>query len=430
MQFLRNLIEKQKKLYHEPGSKLHKVWPLFDAFETFLFAPDFRAGKKPENRVHVRDYVDLKRVMNTVILAMLPCLLWAIWNAGAQHFAAIDSVMKSGKMAADGYVLGWLQSILGAPDLAAVSAFDKVVFGLQRMLPILIVSYGAGLGIEMTFSVIRKEEVSEGYLVSGMLIALIVPASIPLWQLAIGVALSVILGKEVFGGTGMNIFNPAMLVRAFLFFAFAAQMSGDMVWVAGNGGPANVPGFLVDGYSAPTALAVIKSSTTNASEALAAYGNGAYSHENLFFGNIPGSAGEMSKLAVLIGAFWLIVTGVGSWRVMAGGVIGLLASAFLMKTLSGATTGPISLAPWEHLLCGGFLFGIVFMATDPVSSPETSTGKWIYGILVGFVTVLVRTINPAYPEGTMLAILLMNAFAPTIDHFLVSANIKRRLARA
>ncbi len=423
MQFLRNLIEKQKTLYHEPGSKLHKVWPLFDAFETFLFAPDFRAGK---DRVHVRDYVDLKRVMNTVILAMLPCLLWAIWNAGAQHFAAIAS-----KNVAQGdYVLGWLQSILGAPNLAAVSAMDTIVFGLQRMLPILIVSYGAGLGIEMTFSVIRKEEVSEGYLVSGMLIALIVPASIPLWQLAIGVALSVILGKEVFGGTGMNIFNPAMLVRAFLFFAFAAQMSGDMVWVAGNGGPANVPGFLVDGYSAPTALAVIKSSTTNASEALAAYGNGAYSHENLFFGNIPGSAGEMSKLAVLIGAFWLILTGVGSWRVMAGGVIGLLASAFLIKTMSGATTGPISLAPWEHLLCGGFLFGIVFMATDPVSSPETSTGKWIYGILVGFVTILVRTINPAYPEGTMLAILLMNAFAPTIDHFIVSSNIKRRLARA
>ena len=423
MQFLRNLIEKQKTLYHEPGSKLHKVWPLFDAFETFLFAPDFRAGKE---RVHVRDYVDLKRVMNTVILAMLPCLLWAIWNAGAQHFAAIASK----NVAQADYALGWLQSVLGAPNLAAVSAMDTIVFGLQRMLPILITSYGVGLGIEMTFSVIRKEEVSEGYLVSGMLIALIVPASIPLWQLAIGVALSVILGKEVFGGTGMNIFNPAMLVRAFLFFAFAAQMSGDVVWVAGNGGPANVPGFLVDGYSAPTALAVIKSATGNASEALAAYGNGAYSHENLFFGNIPGSAGEMSKLAVLIGAFWLILTGVGSWRVMAGGVIGLLASAFLMKTLSGATTGPISLAPWEHLLCGGFLFGIVFMATDPVSSPETSTGKWIYGILVGFVTILVRTINPAYPEGTMLAILLMNAFAPTIDHFIVSSNIKRRLARA
>lgn len=422
MQFLRNLIEKQKKLYHEPGSKLHKVWPLFDAFETFLFAPEQRAGKVG---VHVRDYVDLKRVMNTVIVAMLPCLLWAIWNAGVQHFAAIDSLVKAGKLGADAYVQGWLQSFF-PPNVAAPTAFDNVIFGLQRMLPILIVSYGVGLGIEMTFSVIRKEEVSEGYLVSGMLIALIVPASIPLWQLAIGVALSVVLGKEVFGGTGMNIFNPAMLVRAFLFFAFAAQMSGDMVWVAGNGGPANVPGFLVDGYSAPTALAVVKGATTGASEELAKV----YSHSDLFFGNIPGSAGEMSKLAVLIGAFWLVFTGVGSWRVMLGGVLGLLASAFLMKTMSGATTGPISLQPWEQLLCGGFLFGIVFMATDPVSSPETSTGKWIYGILVGFVTILVRTINPAYPEGTMLAVLLMNAFAPTIDHFVVSSNIKRRLARA
>jgi Na+-transporting NADH:ubiquinone oxidoreductase subunit B len=203
-------------------------------------------------------------------------------------------------------------------------------------------------------------------------------------------------------------------------------MSGDMVWVAGNGGPANVPGFLVDGYSAPTALAVVKGATTGASEELAKV----YSHSDLFFGNIPGSAGEMSKLAVLIGAFWLVFTGVGSWRVMLGGVLGLLASAFLIKTMSGATTGPISLEPWEQLLCGGFLFGIVFMATDPVSSPETTTGKWIYGALVGFVTVLVRTINPAYPEGTMLAVLLMNAFAPTIDHFVVSSNIKRRLARA
>ena len=422
MQFLRNLIEKQKKLYHEPGSKLHKVWPLFDAFETFLFAPEQRAGKVG---VHVRDYVDLKRVMNTVIVAMLPCLLWAIWNAGVQHFAAIDGLVKAGKLGADAYVQGWLQSFF-PPNVAAPTAFDNVIFGLQRMLPILIVSYGVGLGIEMTFSVIRKEEVSEGYLVSGMLIALIVPASIPLWQLAIGVALSVVLGKEVFGGTGMNIFNPAMLVRAFLFFAFAAQMSGDMVWVAGNGGPANVPGFLVDGYSAPTALAVVKGATTGASAELAKV----YSHSDLFFGNIPGSAGEMSKLAVLIGAFWLVFTGVGSWRVMLGGVLGLLASAFLIKTMSGATTGPISLEPWEQLLCGGFLFGIVFMATDPVSSPETTTGKWIYGALVGFVTVLVRTINPAYPEGTMLAVLLMNAFAPTIDHFVVSSNIKRRLARA
>jgi Na+-transporting NADH:ubiquinone oxidoreductase subunit B len=421
VQFLRNLIEKQRKLYHAKDSKLHKLWPLFDAFETFLFVPDHRA---PKSGVHVRDYVDLKRVMNTVIIAMLPCLLWAFWNTGAQHFAAWH------KVAADKeYVTGWLQAIF-APNPSAPTAFDTVIFGLQRMLPILVVSYGAGLGIEMLFSVIRKEEVSEGYLVSGMLIALIVPPSIPLWQLAIGVACSVVLGKEVFGGTGMNIFNPAMLVRAFLFFGFAGQMSGDMVWVAGNQSPHGVPGSLIDGYSGATALAVVKQATTGASEALAHYGDGMFSHANLFFGNIPGSAGEMSKLCVLLGAFWLILTGVGSWRVMLSGVLGLLGSAFLIKTLTGIETGPISLAPYEQLLCGGFLFGIVFMATDPVSSPETNLGKYIYGALIGFVTILVRTINPAYPEGTMLAILLLNAFAPGIDHFVVAANQKRRMARA
>lgn len=433
MRFLRNLVDKQRKLYHAEGSKFHKVWPLFDALETFLFAPDFRAGKQ---RVHCRDYVDLKRVMNSVILAMVPCLLWAIWNNGVQHF---DAVTQMG-VTSEAYVTGWLQGLLGAPVLgleAGVSTFDTIVFGLQRMLPLVIVSYGVGLMIEGLFSVVRKEEVSEGYLVSGMLIALIVPASTPLWQLAIGVAFSVVLGKEVFGGTGMNIFNPAMMVRAFLFFAFPAQMSGDAVWVAGNTSPTGVPGNLIDGYSEPTALAVAKAAVTKgeeASAALATYADGAYSHFNLFMGNIPGSAGEMSKLMVLIGAAVLLITGVGSWRTMLGGVLGMLGAAFLVPMMSAAggliPDAGLHLEPWEHLLCGGFLFGIVFMATDPVSSPETNIGKWIYGALIGVFTILVRMINPAYPEGTMLAILLLNAFAPTIDHFVVSANMKRRLARA
>ena len=434
MQFLRNLVEKQRKLYHAKDSKFHKVWPLFDAFETFLFAPDFRAGK---SRVHVRDYVDLKRVMNNVILAMTPCLLWAIWNTGYQHFEAIGRMVASGDMAIADYSLGWLQSLLGGPELASdngASFYDEVVFGLQRMLPLLIVSYGVGLGIEMMFSVIRKEEVSEGYLVSGMLIALIVPPSTPLWQLAIGVAFSVVLGKEVFGGTGMNIFNPAMMVRAFLFFAFPAQMSGDTVWVAGNTSPGSTPGNLIDGFSEPTALAVVKQAGENASEALTSYGDGMYSHTSLFFGTIPGSCGEMSKLCVLLGAFWILWTGVGSWRTMLAGVLGMLGGGLLLPVLAEAggmqMTGPMYVAPWEHLLMGGFLFGVVFMATDPVSSPETNIGKWIYGVLIGVVTVMVRMINPAYPEGTMLAILLLNAFAPTIDHFVVAANIKRRLARA
>ena len=420
MQFLRKLIEKQRKLYHPPGSKLHKVWPLFDALETFLFAPEERTRKLG---VHVRDYVDLKRVMNTVIVAMLPCLLWAIYNTGAQHFAAFAE-MATGRSEslADLYVDGWLQFVI-APNVDSPGFFDKVVFGLQRMLPIIVVSYGVGLGIEMVFAVIRKEEVSEGYLVSGMLIALIVPPSIPLWQLAFGVAFAVVLGKEVFGGTGMNIFNPAMLVRGFLFFSFAAQMSGDAVWVAGNG-----PGHLLqvgpDGYSAPTALALVKpDSVTDASATLAEQ----YSYADLFFGDMAGSCGEMSKLCVLLGAFWLIFTGVGSWRVMLGGVLSLLGSAWLLGL--GLDSGPITLHPWEHLLVGGFLFGIVFMATDPVSSPETTAGKWIYGVLIGLVTILVRAVNPAYPEGTMLSILLLNAFAPTIDHFVIAANIKRRVRR-
>jgi len=433
VRFLRNLVDKQRKLYHGEDSKFHKVWPLFDALETFLFAPDFRAGK---TRVHVRDYVDLKRVMNSVIIAMVPCLLWAFWNTGAQHFAAVAQM----GITQENYVTGWLQGLLGAPVLGTddgVSAFDTIVFGLQRMLPIVIVSYGVGLTIEGLFSVIRKEEVSEGYLVSGMLIALIVPPSTPLWQLAIGVAFSVVLGKEVFGGTGMNIFNPAMMVRAFLFFAFPAQMSGDTVWVSGNTSPTGVPGNLVDGYSEPTALAVAKAAVNegrSASEALANFGEGAYSHANLFFGNIPGSAGEMSKLMVLIGAAILLITGVGSWRTMVGGVLGMLGAAFFVPMLAEASglisDSSLHLAPWEHLLCGGFLFGIVFMATDPVSSPESDLGKWIYGVLIGVFTILVRMINPAYPEGTMLAILLLNAFAPTIDHFIVAANIKRRLKRA
>ena len=438
MRFLRNLVDKQRKLYHAEGSKFHKVWPLFDALETFLFAPDFRAGKQ---RVHCRDYVDLKRVMNSVILAMVPCLLWAIWNNGVQHF---DAVTQMG-VTSEAYVTGWLQGLLGAPVLgleAGVSTFDTIVFGLQRMLPLVIVSYGVGLMIEGLFSVIRKEEVSEGYLVSGMLIALIVPASTPLWQLAIGVAFSVVLGKEVFGGTGMNIFNPAMMVRAFLFFAFPAQMSGDAVWVAGNTSPTGVPGNLIDGYSEPTALAVAKAAVTNGQSASEALVNHAsvegnvmdYTDWNLFMGNIPGSAGEMSKLVVLFGAAVLLVTGVGSWRTMLGGVLGMLGAAFLVPILAEwgglVSDASLHLAPYQHLLCGGFLFGIVFMATDPVSSPETNIGKWIYGALIGVFTILVRMINPAYPEGTMLAILLLNAFAPTIDHFVVSANIKRRLARA
>lgn len=424
MKVLRNLIDKQHKLFHKPGSKLQKLWPAFDAFETFLFNPDHRTKKTGP---HVRDYADLKRVMWTVIVALLPCTVWAFWNTGAQHFHAVAAMMAKAGGGLD-YKLGWLQGMLASSGLAeavhqaefAPSAWDTLVFGLQQMLPLIIVSYVVGLGIEVLFSIIRNEEVSEGYLVTGLLIPLVVPASLPLWQLAVGVAFSVVLAKEVFGGTGMNIFNPALIVRAFLFFAFPAQISGDFVWVAGND-----KGGLIDGFSQATPLAIAKQAGVDASAQMATH----FSNMDLFLGNIPGSAGEVSKLMVLLGAAWLVFTGVGSWRTMVGGVIGLLATAFFMHLAMPEHTGTMSMAPWEQLMCGGFLFGIVFMATDPVSSPETNTGKWIYGLLIGLVTVLVRTINQAYPEGTMLAILLLNAFAPGIDHFVVAANIRRRVAR-
>lgn len=417
---MRGLLNKARKLYHEPNAPLHKLWPAFDAMETFLLTPDHTA---PKGGPHVRDYIDLKRTMALVIVAMLPCILWAIWNAGHQHFLAVASLMGDG--GSKPYVAGWLQSLLFGADYAPAAHpgfLHEVVFGAQRMLPIIFVSYFVGLNIELVFSIIRKEEVSEGFLVSGMLIALIVPASIPLWQLAIAVAFAVIIAKEAFGGTGMNIFNPAMITRAFLFFAFPAQMSGDQVWVAGNNAQ-----HLIDGFARPTALAVAKAAPVgHASDAVHA----AYSTGDMFLGLIPGSAGEMSKLCVLIGAAILIVTGVGSWRVMLSGVIGLLVTGFAMNAALGDSwQGCFFSNPLDHLWLGGFLFGIVFMATDPVSSPETNAGKWIYGAGVGVVTILVRTINPAYPEGTMLSVLLMNAFAPTFDHFVLRRNIKRRLVR-
>lgn len=454
MRFLRKIVDNGRKLYHEPGSKFHKIWPLFDAAETFLFAPGNTA---PKSGPHVRDYVDLKRVMVTVIYALIPCLIWSVYNTGHQHFAEVA------QMAADGgaaYQMGWLQGLFFADGYgpgAEATTWDKAVFGLQQMLPIIVVSYFVGLNIEGIFSVIRKEEVSEGYLVTGLLIALIVPASIPLWQLALAVAFSVILVKEVFGGTGMNVFNVALMARAFLFFGYPAQISGDAVWVAGNGDTG-----LIDGLSKATPLAVGAQASSiaahdidpkaleagwsvateggievvtdpkgveyfhNASDAIRDAG---YSWSDMFFGLIPGSAGETSAFCCVLGAALLLLTGVASWRIMAAGVIGLLLTAFTMNGFAGSLDGIGSVSPFDHLVMGGFAFGIVFMATDPVTAPETQRGRWIYGFLIGVMTVLVRAVNPAYPEGIMLSILLLNAFAPTIDHFVVQGNVKRRKRR-
>lgn len=436
MRLLRKLIDMQRKLYHEPSAKLHKIWPLLDAGETFLFAPGTKA---PNQGPHVRDYIDLKRTMWTVIVALVPCALFAIYNTGYQHFLAIGKL----GLASDAYPMGWLQGLCSwfgySLALDNIGLWDQVLFGLDQMIPIFVVSYGVGLGIEGAFAVWRKEEISEGYLVSGILIALVVPPSIPLWQLALAVAFTVILVKEVFGGTGQNIFNPAMMARAFLFFAYAAQMSGQKVWVAGNGAQ-----NLIDGYSGPTPLAVAAEARLNsaatateaqekgwtlvndATEALHTQG---YTFWDMFWGFIPGSAGETSAFCCLLGAAVLLVTGIASWRTIFAGVIGLLAASAMMMFFGGMDHGLFSLPPHYHLVMGGFAFGLVFMATDPVSSPETDRGKWIYGFLIGFVTVLVRAVNPAYPEGMMLAVLLLNAFAPTIDHFVIAGNIKRRKKR-
>jgi Na+-transporting NADH:ubiquinone oxidoreductase subunit B len=433
--FLRKLVEKQRLLYHEPGSKLHKIWPLFEAGETFLFSP---STKTPDRGPHVRDYLDLKRTMWIVIVALIPCMLFSIYNTGYQHFQAIEV-----SAADDAYLMGWFQGLCSwfgyTLNLADVGFWDRVIFGLDQMIPIIFVSYAVGLGIETGFSIWRKEEVSEGYLVSGILIALVVPPSIPLWQLALAVAFTVILVKEVFGGTGQNIFNPAMMARAFLFFAYAAQMSGQKVWVAGNGAQ-----NLIDGYSGPTPLAVaaqakLGSAATVAEaqekgwtlvhDATEALQNQGYTFWEMFWGFIPGSAGETSFFCCLLGALVLLITGIASWRTIFAGVFGLVAATAIMMVFGGMDHGLFSLPPHYHLVMGGFAFGLVFMATDPVSSPETGRGQWIYGFLIGFMTILVRAVNPAYPEGMMLAVLLLNAFAPTIDHFVIAGNIKRRKKR-
>lgn len=431
---LRKAILGLGKLYKEPGAPLHKLWPLFDAIETFLFTPSHTA---PKRGPHVRDYVDLKRVMWTVIVALVPCALFSIYNIGYQHFAALAQVATE----ASPYPqqIGWLQWLVFgsgySPNLQAPGFWDLVVFGLQKLIPIVFVSYFVGLNIEGLFAVLRKEEISEGYLVTGILIGLIVPPSVPLWQLALAVAFAVVLAKEVFGGTGQNIFNVALIARAFLFFAYPAQMSGDFVWVAGNG-----KFGLIDGYSGPTPLSLAANAKLAANHlptegienlvpSAAAAVEAKYSFADLFFGLVPGSIGETSTLCILVGALLLVVTGVGSWRTMLSGVIGLVVMSLVMNLLAGNMDGIGGYPPHWHLVSGGFAFGIVFMATDPVSSPETDRGKWIYGFLIGATTVLVRAVNPAYPEGVMLAILLLNAFAPTIDYFVMRANVARRKAR-
>lgn len=376
-----------------------KMAPAFNAIHTFLYLPN----ETTSSGSHVRVADDLKRTMNTVIMALVPCLIFGIFNAGYQHYAAIDNTLRE------------------AP-LQNFFTWDNLVLGLWTVLPLVIVSYGVGLLIEFIFAVINKHEVEEGYLVTGMLVPLIVPIDIPLWMLALAVAFGVVIGKEVFGGTGMNILNPALTIRAFLFFAYPTWMSGDKVWVHGAQAMAGQP----DAISGETILG-----------SLAQNHEVAYSISDMFWGFIPGSVGETSTFLILLGGLFLIFTKIGSWRIMLSSAIGALTMGFIFNTVVNlgwiqSTSSFYSLMNepfWHHLLFGGLAFGIVYMATDPVTASQTNKGKWYYGFLIGFISILIRVFNPAYPEGVMLAILLMNVFAPTIDHYVVRGNIKKRMKR-
>lgn len=393
----------KQKLHHlKEKYKGTKMEQAFGAIHTFLYLPNdtTRSG------AHIRDAADLKRIMNTVIMGLIPCLIFGMFNAGYQHYASIN----------------------GAPEGIAFlsSAFwnwQNFAMGASKILPLLIVSYAVGLGVEFIFATIKKHDIEEGYLVTGMLVPLIVPIDVPLWMLAVAVVFGVIIGKEIFGGTGMNILNPALTIRAFLFFNWAGWMTGDKVWVIGGVNPQN---FGVDAISGETILGT-----------LAGNGHLHYSVTDMFFGTIPGSVGETSVLFILLGALWLIYTGVGSARVMISAVFGAIIMGLIFNAIAGTSFIPegskfyglMSFPFWQHLLVGGLAFGIVFMATDPVSAAQTYKGKIIYGFLVGFLSVMIRVFNPAYPEGVMMSILLLNVFAPTIDHYVIQSNIKRRLSR-
>lgn len=375
MKSLRNFLDKIKPQF-EKGGKFEKLQSTFEAFETFMFVPN----KVTHTGSHIRDANDMKRTMTIVIIALIPALLFGIYNVGFQHF------LSHGESA------GFWQMFL---------------YGFIKVFPIIVVSYVVGLGIEFAFAQARGHEVNEGYLVSGMLIPLVMPPDVPLWMVALSVAFAVIFGKEVFGGTGMNILNPALTARAFLFFAYPQDMSGDKVWIAEK----------ADAFSGATPLG----------HALVGDFDKLQAPMDMLLGFIPGSIGETSVIAILLGAVVLLVTGVGSWRIMLSMLIGTLGLGYFLNLV--AFNDYMALPAYYHLIMGGFAFGMVFMATDPVSASQTNRGKWIYGFLIGALVVIIRVFNPAYPEGVMLAILLMNVFAPLIDHYVVAANISKRMKR-
>ncbi len=383
MKFLHNAFQNMKKPFEKGGKfeKYDKVIHAIDAFETFAFTPD----ETTSSGSHIRDGIDLKRTMSVVVFAMLPCLLFGMYNAGYQHFLQLGQ---------------------------DASFWEMFGIGLVKVLPIVVVSYGVGLGIEFGFAMYKGHSIEEGYLVTGMLIPLIVPVDIPLWMLAVAVAFAVVFGKEVFGGTGMNILNVALITRAFLFFAYPTFMSGDKIWIHG--------GLENDAISGATILGDLAGMSGGLEQLR-------FTVEDMFFGYIPGSVGETSTLAVLIGAAILLLTGIASWRIMLSAVIGGSVMGLIFNYFGA--NGLMQFEWWQHMMVGGFAFGVVFMATDPVTAAQTDKGKWIYGFLIGFMAIMIRVFNPAYPEGIMLAILFMNVMAPWIDHYVVQGNIKRRLKR-
>lgn len=394
----------KQNLHNFKEKNRDKKWiPAFNALFTFLYTPN----ETTHGGTHIKAADDLKRTMNTVIIALIPCLIFGMFNAGYQHYLALGEIEAS-------------KGFLGT----TFWTWDNFILGAWTVLPLVIISYGVGLAVEFVFAVIKGHEVEEGYLVTGMLVPLIVPVDIPLWMLAVAVVFGVVIGKEVFGGTGMNILNPALTIRAFLFFAYPTWMSGDKVWVHGAVERAGT----ADAISGETLLGAYAQNNQLAG----------IDYMDMFWGLIPGSVGETSKFLIIIGALFLIFTKIGSWRIIVSTLIGALVMGFIFEygivgtgiiDESSKFYGLMSIPFWQHLIIGSILFGAVYMATDPVTASQTNKGKWIYGFLIGFISIMIRVFNPAYPEGVFLAILLMNVFAPTIDHYVVQGNVKRRQKR-
>jgi len=397
VKFLRNFLDKQHKHFSK-GGKLERLYPVYEMVDTILYSP----GLTTKGKTHVRDGLDLKRMMIVVVVALIPATLFALYNTGYQANLAMQSLNQQLPGTWQGDVANWLGFSFDPSSL-----FGNIILGALYFLPVYIVTLAFGGFWEVLFATIRRHEVTEGFLVTSLLFPLILPPSIPLWQVAVGISFGVVIGKEVFGGVGMNVLNPALTARAFLFFAYPAQISGDKVWVA------------VDGLSRATPLAEMADSSMQLSTTFT----------DAFFGMIPGSMGETSALACLIGAVVLIITKVGSWRIMLSVVVGATLTALMFNAIGSSTNPMFNVSPVWHFVTGGFAFGTVFMATDPVSAAMTEKGKYVYGFLIGLLVVIVRVVNPAFPEGMMLAILFGNVFAPIIDKIFLNANIKRRQLR-